>query len=205
MHVSEQRLRDFLETSAALHDHLCPRQVLGVRMGMYAAELLKLDLPQTDKRLLTLVETDGCFADGVSASTGCWFGRRTLRLVDYGKVAATFIDTCTGEAIRIHPSVESRTLASRYAPNAEGRWHAYLEGYKLAPASELLGAERVQLVTPVEVIVSKPGHRVTCMSCQEEILNEREVYLNGQVLCRGCAEPAYFVAVPSREGSCVGM
>jgi formylmethanofuran dehydrogenase subunit E len=35
-------LQTLLAQSAALHNHLCPRQVLGVRMGMYAAELLDL-------------------------------------------------------------------------------------------------------------------------------------------------------------------
>jgi formylmethanofuran dehydrogenase subunit E len=67
-------LAALLQQSAALHRHLCPRQVLGVRMGLYAAELLGLALPQSDKRLFTIVETDGCFADGVSVATGCTLG-----------------------------------------------------------------------------------------------------------------------------------
>ena len=66
--------------------------------------LLNLPLPQKDKRLLTFVETDGCFADGVSVATGCWLGRRTMRLVDYGKVAATFVDTHTYGIDTHHPS-----------------------------------------------------------------------------------------------------
>jgi formylmethanofuran dehydrogenase subunit E len=88
-------LNQLLDRSAELHNHLCPRQVLGVRIGMYAGELLGLELPQTDKRLYTFVETDGCFADGVSVAAGCWLGRRTMRLMDYGKVAAVFVDTCS--------------------------------------------------------------------------------------------------------------
>ncbi len=107
-----------LERAAAWHDHLCPRQVLGVRMGVYAAELLALDLPQRDKRLLTFVETDGCFANGVAVATGCWLGRRTLRLVDYGKVAATFVDPHTERAIRIRSDLHARTRARQrqFAP-----------------------------------------------------------------------------------------
>src|SRR5690606_22476833 len=131
------QLDELLDKSAALHSHLCPRQVLGARIGLYAGALLRLELPQEDKRLYTFVETDGCFADGVSVATGCWLGRRTLRLVDYGKVAATFIDTDTGDALRIHPSADSRALAARYAPNGIGRWYAYLEGYQHMPTDEL--------------------------------------------------------------------
>jgi formylmethanofuran dehydrogenase subunit E len=57
-------LDDILEQAAALHRHLCPRQVLGARMGILAGRLLSLELPQQNKRLYTFVETDGCFADG---------------------------------------------------------------------------------------------------------------------------------------------
>ncbi len=65
-------LQGLLTVSASRHkDHLCPRQVLGVRMGMFAAELFRLDLPQKDKRLFTFIETDGCLVDGIAAATGC--------------------------------------------------------------------------------------------------------------------------------------
>ncbi len=104
-------LDDLLERTAALHDHLCPRQVLGVRMGMYAAALLELELPQRDKRLFTFVETDGCFADGVSVATGCWLGRRTMRLVDQGKIGATFVDTYTARLCTFPASSRRRAQA----------------------------------------------------------------------------------------------
>ena len=96
-------LNSLLEQSAALHRHLCPRQVLGARMGILAGQLLALELPQTNKRLLRIVETDGCFADGVSVATNCWVGRRTLRIVDFGKTAVTFVDTQTDTAVRLYP------------------------------------------------------------------------------------------------------
>jgi hypothetical protein len=73
-----------LEQSARMHRHLCPRQVLGVRMGLLAGSILGLDLPQTGKRLITIVETDGCAADAISVATNCWVGRRTLRVEDHG-------------------------------------------------------------------------------------------------------------------------
>jgi formylmethanofuran dehydrogenase subunit E len=184
-------LQDLLEQTAALHDHLCPRQVLGVRMGMYAAGILNLALPQRDKRLLTIVETDGCFADGVAVSTGCWLGHRTLRCVDHGKVAATFVDTRTDEAVRIYPSNVSRKRASCYAPAAVDRWHAYLEGYQAMPADELLVAERVRLAIPVETLVSRPDCRVVCENCSEEIFNEREIVIADRILCRGCTDQSY--------------
>lgn len=185
-------MHDLLLQSAAMHDHLCPRQVLGVRMGMLAARLFGLDLPQIDKRLLTIVETDGCFADGIAVSTGCWLGHRTLRLVDHGKIAATFIDTLSDEAIRIHPSRASRSLAAQYAPDSDDRWHTYLEGYQVMPDDLLFDVQRVHLLEPVQNIISNEAFRAICTRCGEEIINQREVIADGAVLCRACAGQGYY-------------
>jgi formylmethanofuran dehydrogenase subunit E len=185
-------LDGLLQACAALHHHLCPRQVLGVRMGMLAGEILGLDLPQSDKRLLTIVETDGCGADGISVATGCWVGRRTLRIEDYGKVAATFVDTGTGRAVRIIPRVEARQLACEYAPEAPDTWQAQLLGYQRMPAQTLLSFQPVHLNVPVEQLVSRAGQRVICERCGEEIMNEREVVREGLILCKSCAGSSYY-------------
>lgn len=186
---------ELLQASAALHHHhLCPRQVLGVRMGMLAGRLLGLDLPQTGKRLLTIVETDGCGADGIAVATGCWVGRRTLRIEDYGKVAATFVDTCSEVALRIAPGRESRQLAAAYAPEAGHRWDAYLLGYQRMPDDLLFTWQEVTLPAPVQAILGQPGVRIDCQVCGEEIMNQREVVLEGKVLCRACASGAYYLS-----------
>lgn len=185
-------LQTLLQQSAALHSHLCPRQVLGVRMGMYAAALLSLPLPQSDKRLFTFVETDGCFADGVMVATGCSLGHRTMRLIDYGKAAATFVDTVTERAVRIAPHPLSRTRAREYAPDADSHWRAQLEGYQIVPAAELFQARTVELKLSLKALISQHGPRVTCAECGEEIINERQVEVDGRVLCRSCAGDSYW-------------
>jgi formylmethanofuran dehydrogenase subunit E len=191
--VNMKTISELLEESAALHKHLCPRQVLGVRMGQWAGELLGLELPQTCKRLLTVVETDGCFADGVSVATGCWVGRRTLRVEDYGKVAATFVDTAAGgRALRLAPHPQARTLAGQYAPEARNRWEAMLLAYQRMAAPDLFVVQAVELTVPVEVIVSRAGRRAVCDRCGEEIINERELVLAGVTLCRSCAGQGYY-------------
>lgn len=75
----ELDLQPLLERSASRHSHLCPRQILGARIGLAGAAALVLEAPREDKRLLVILETDGCFADGVEAATGCAVGHRTLR------------------------------------------------------------------------------------------------------------------------------
>ncbi len=173
---------DLLQASAALHNHLCPRQVLGVRMGLLAADLLGLPLPQADKRLLTIVETDGCFADGIATATNCWVGHRTLRVVDYE----------TGRAFRAAPHPQSRQRAPFYAGGAGGHWQTYLFGYQRMPLDQLFVWREVALVDDVRAIISYPKARALCTRCGEEVINEREVIQDGLTLCRACADGAYY-------------
>ena len=186
-------LDHLLEQSSQLHCHLCLRQVLGVRMGMYAGEILNLDLPQSDKRLYTILETDGCASDGVAVATNCWVGRRTMRVEDYGKVAATFVDTKTGEAIRLVPRSGVRCLARDFAPEAKNKWEAQLIGYQKMPSEMLFSVHHVQLLTPIEQIISRAGVKAICEMCGEEIMNEREVKRDDMTLCRSCAGEGYYL------------
>ena len=173
-HAHPLALDMLLAESAALHRHLCPRQVIGVRMGLLAARLLDLALPQED--------------------TGCWVGRRTLRVVDYGKVAATVIDTQGERAWRIAPHPDARAGAATYAPAARNNWQAMLDGYQQMPDDELFTWQAVTLTQSLAEILSKPGCRAVCARCGEEILNERELLVGGEILCRACAEGGYWRA-----------
>jgi formylmethanofuran dehydrogenase subunit E len=134
-------LNDGLKISAARHSHLCPRQVLGARIGLVSAGALGLEIPRSDKRLLVILETDGCFADGVEAATGCTIGHRKLRVEDYGKVAATFVDVKTGQAVRITPALDVRQRAYAYALDEKRHYFAQLAAYQVMPDSVLLSIQ----------------------------------------------------------------
>ncbi len=175
-----------------LHDHICPRQILGLRMGELASSILELPFPQTNKRVLAFVESDGCFADGVMTATGCSMGHRTMRLVDEGKIAATFIDTVTERAFRIWPQPTVRQRAALCVPDKCSRWHAQLEAYQVMSVDELLSVHEVALTIDLRAIISRNGIRVACTHCGEEIINEREVIFDGHPLCRSCAGEGYF-------------
>lgn len=152
-------------------------------------------MPQTNKRLLTLAETDGCAADAVAVASGCSVGRRTLRVIDFGKVAATFVDTQTLRAVRVAPKPTIREGAGAYAPEAKNRWQAQLLGYQRMPDQELLTTQEVALSFSLERLLSKAGHRVNCRACGKEIMNEREVVQDGLTLCRACAGQCYYQQV----------
>ncbi len=186
------RFNELLAESTRRHDHLCPRQVIGVRMGMLAGKRLHLELPQTNKRLFTFIETDGCFADGVTVSTNCTLGHRTLRLFDYGKAATAFVDTETEQAVRIVPSHKLRALALQMLPDAKSHWHAQLAAYQQILDEIMFDVQWVTLDLSMAELISRHGVRVNCAACGEEIINEREVIVNGQPLCRACAGDSYY-------------
>jgi formylmethanofuran dehydrogenase subunit E len=196
-------LTALIEESAARHQHLCPRQILGIRIGLAGLRALGLvneayrpRYSNKEKRLLTIVETDGCGADGVAVATGCGVGRRTLRVFDFGKVAATLVDTATGCSVRIAPANESRALALMRVADAASPWHSYLQAYQTLTDQDLLQIRPVELTRSLAEILSRPGLRVLCQLCGEEIMNEREVMLDGTALCRGCAGDAYYRTLP---------
>jgi formylmethanofuran dehydrogenase subunit E len=186
------QLQDLLAKSASMHHHLCPRQVLGVQMGLFAGELLAINLPQKDKRLYAIAELDGCAVDGISVATNCWVGRRTLHIEDYGKLAATFVDTWTGTAVRIAPLPGIRAAALDYAPEVKTKWEGQLMGYQNMPRSLLFHGEAVRLSTPIELIISQPGQKALCEICGEEVMNGREIKSGGNVICRSCAGFSYY-------------
>lgn len=181
-----------LEQASARHSHLCPRQVLGVRMALAGALALALDLPQTGKNLLVIAESDGCFVDGLEVAVGVSPGHRTLRIEDYGKVAATFVNVSSGEALRLAPRLNVRTRAQEFVPDEPRHYFAQLQGYQLMPDHELFSVTAVTLTPTVEQIVSRPGVRVNCSVCGEEIINEREIFYQGSIYCRSCLGHGYY-------------
>ncbi len=185
-------IQPLLEKSSRDHSHLCPRQILGVRLGLAGMNALGFDEPPAKKRSLVIVESDGCFADGVIAATDCTVGHRTLRVEDYGKTAAVFVDTLTGQAVRVAPTLDIRQKACVYVPGEPRRYFAQMQAYQIMPNDEMFTVTPVALNMPVEAIVSRPGVRVDCDVCGEEIINEREVKRDGLTLCRACAEDGYY-------------
>ena len=187
-----QRLQDLLQQSSARHSHLCPRQVLGVRAALAALGRFGIQSPVSKQTALVILETDGCFADGIEVATGATVGHRTLRVNDLGKIAATFADVKSGRAIRLSPRAEARERAHLYAPGEERHYFTQLQGYQVMPDDELFKIQEVNLEPPLEALLSRPNARAICQGCGEEIINEREVLVDGVVWCRTCAQGGYY-------------
>ncbi|MCC7118632.1 MAG: TraR/DksA C4-type zinc finger protein [Anaerolineales bacterium] len=189
-------LKAILDVASSDHSHLCPRQILGARIGLKGLALCGLEASPKSKRLLVIAETDGCFVDGISAATRCTVGHRTLRIEDYGKVAATFINVETGQAMRIAPTLDVREKAQRYAPEEKRHYFAQLQAYQTMPDEELMTVQEVELNFNLQALISRSGVRVHCETCGEEIINEREKVIEGKKYCLACAGDGYYALKP---------
>lgn len=191
-----------LQGSAKAHGHLCPGQVVGVRMAMLGCDLIGLEepreLPQI-KQLIVYIEIDRCAADAIAYVTGVKLGRRSLKFMDYGIMAATFVNLKSRAAYRIVSTESSRELAQVYAPDIEDPHQQQLEAYMRMPDEVLFKVQAVSVEVPFHDMPGPSRFKTTCERCGQVVRDKKEIYKGGQVLCRPCAQGAYFKAEGQRS------
>ncbi|HEU5452162.1 MAG TPA: FmdE family protein, partial [Terriglobales bacterium] len=182
-------LDQYLADAAAAHGHLCAGQVLGVRMAMLGLRALGIDDPRGKdrKRLVTFVEIDRCATDAVAVVTGCRLGKRSLKFRDWGKMAATFVDVASGEAVRVAARESSKEKARQMHPELESKNAQQMAAYREMPDADLFEIRRVKVELGPEEFPGYKGERVVCAHCGEGINFGREVRRDGRTLCQGCA------------------
>jgi formylmethanofuran dehydrogenase subunit E len=187
---------ELLEDSAKAHGHLCPGQVVGVRMAMLGCRLIGLSDPASNhdqiKKLIVYVEMDRCTADAVAHVTGAKLGRRSLKFMDYGIMAATFLNLETDMAFRIISTEEARDLAQVYAPEIPEKHPRQLLAYQRMPDSVLFRVQKVRVHLNEFDMPGPTRRKMVCSRCGQTIRDHREVMTEGKPLCRPCAEGAYF-------------
>lgn len=189
-----ESLDELLDRAEQSHGHMCAGQVLGVRMAMLGCQAVGIADPRgTDRKsLIAFVEIDRCAADAVNTVTGCRLGKRTLKFFDYGKLAATFLNVKTGEAVRVVALDSSREAANCAFPEIENKYERQLRAYKVLPDEDLFKVERVSVSLPAQDQPGRPVSRVQCDECGEGINDRREVLRDGRTICRACAGDAYY-------------
>ena len=189
-----ESLDQLLEECERLHGHMCAGQLLGARMAMLGCNLVGLNDPRgaDRKKLIIWVEIDRCMADAISAVTGVRLGKRSLKFFDYGKVAATFLNTETRDAVRIVALEESRGLADARYPEIENKRERQFHAYRAATDPDLFRVERVKVAYNEMDTPGTPRSRVICVRCAEGINDGREVNGPDGPLCRPCASPSYY-------------
>jgi len=197
-------LDSLLHEAEIAHGHLCAGQVLGVRMAMLALTRLGIDdrtLPDGSlnpdrKRLVTYIEIDRCATDAIAVVTGCRVGKRALKLRDFGKMAATFVDldnklddTDDYKALRIVALETSKARARELYPDLDKNAQQ-MQSYRELPDAELFSETWVRVSLPPSEFPGYKGERLACARCGEGVNFDRFVDRDGQRLCLACANPA---------------
>jgi formylmethanofuran dehydrogenase subunit E len=187
-------LEELLAESVNVHGHLCAGQVLGVRMSMLGLCQIGVNDPKGKdrKKIIVFVEMDRCAADAVQSVTGCSLGRRTMKVLDYGKMAATFMNLNTGNAVRIIAREDARQKAKDRFPEIENKYAAQFEAYKIMPDEDLFNVMEVSVAIPPQDMPGRPLRRVQCDVCGEHVQDMREVHQDGKVMCVPCAGGGYY-------------
>ena len=198
------QVEQLVHASARLHGHLCPGQVIGVRMSILGLGLLgygcPLGMPEI-KNIIGFVEIERCLADAVAVASGLRFGRGSLRLINQGLLAATFLDATTGRAVRLVSREDSRQAALALFPNEPNPHNAQVLAYRVMPDADLFDAQWVAVpLTPDQMPGVRPP-KTPCANCGILIRSGQVHQVQGRDLCAPCAGRAYFspAGSPSEE------
>ena len=213
--VTSPELDTLLREAELAHGHLCAGQILGVRMAMLACARLGIVDPRSRsspdrKRLVTFVEIDRCATDAIAVVTGCRVGKRALKLRDWGKMAASFLDLTRPiaaqpdhfEALRLVARESSKDRARELFPDITDKNRQQMHAYRELPDHDLFAEQWVSIHLPPSEFPGYRGARATCSLCGEGINFDRfELASDGAVLCRGCANPTarYYQPLASRS------
>jgi formylmethanofuran dehydrogenase subunit E len=191
-------LEALLQGAAKAHGHLCPGQVVGVRMAMMGCDLIGLDepsqMPQI-KKIIVYVEMDRCATDAISYVTGVKLGRRSLKFIDNGIMAATFVNLETGKAFRIISTETARDLAPVLMPGIQDPRQQQLEAYKIMNTQDLFTVDEVRVDVPASDMPGPTRFKALCARCGIIVRDKKEILKNNEVLCRPCALGSYFKPV----------
>jgi formylmethanofuran dehydrogenase subunit E len=188
-----ETFEQLLEKSTKIHGHICAGQVIGVRMSMIGLREIGIDDPKAQRKdFYVLVEIDRCATDAIQTVTGCSLGKRSLKWLDYGIMAATFVNLKTGKAVRITALEESRETSKKYCPEIGDKYKQQLEAYRIMPEAELFKVQPVKITVPEEDMPGRPKRRVQCERCGDWVQDCREVMQDGKPLCKPCAHGRYY-------------
>lgn len=171
-----------IEKAHKFHGHVCTGIVFGVRIARAGLEYLGIDDPIRNKDFIVYIEADRCIADAIQSVTGCSLGKRRLKWVDYGKMAASFVDITTQKGIRI---VVDNQQAMPEKTDIVTYWSKFSD-------EELFRFEPITVALKPEDLPSKPLRKAVCGICHEKIMDGRERLKDGQIICKACADGAYY-------------
>jgi formylmethanofuran dehydrogenase subunit E len=173
----------FVKKVGDYHGHVCFGIAMGTKMTLAAMKHLGLDPNTKNKNLIVYAEIDRCMTDAVQVITGCTLGHRTLKYVDYGKFAATYVNLATNKAVR---------ATIKETCQIEGSPQDVIEKMDALPENQVVNLQDVQVNIAEMDLPGLPKKRVNCSVCGERIMDGRDITVDGKVYCRGCLNGKYY-------------
>lgn len=186
-----EELEKYLKKGKEFHGGVCPGIVIGTRIALAGLRELGMDPDVFNPNLMVFVEIDRCMADAVHAVTSVTLGHKTLKYKEFGKFAATFFDMKSGKAVRVRASEIGRK-GEDLDKIIKKDFEKMIENLKVIPEDELLTIEEVDLDLNQEDYPGFPKFKTHCKECGEQILDRKELTVEGRVLCRSCAGENYY-------------
>lgn len=171
--VSRDNYATLLKEAIASHGHVCAGIESGTRMAICGLQRIGIGDPKgaDRKKLIVFVEIDRCATDAIMSVTGCRPGKRTMKIMDYGKMAATFINLESGKAVRVI---------------SKARKEGEMPNFVVAADEELFSITDVEVPLRPEDLPGRPVRTALCDSCGEKILDGRETEYQGKTVCKPC-------------------
>jgi formylmethanofuran dehydrogenase subunit E len=173
----------YLKKAGDYHGHICGGIILGTKMTLAAMKALGLDPQVKNKNLIVYAEVDRCMTDAVQVIAGVSLGHRSLKHIDYGKFAATFVNVETRRALRA-------TIKESF--DSHGPVEEVAKKVAQMPDAELVILQEVKIEIPETDLPGSPGKRAYCSVCGERVVDGREILKEGKPFCRACAGQNYY-------------
>lgn len=180
-----------LQKAVDYHGHLCLGQVLGIHLAEKGMDVIGTTNP---KNMIVYVENDRCIADAIQILTGTRLGRRSMKLVDYGKMAATFINTDTGEAYRVWVSGKISKIVGKPPADRHEKERQY-ERVLQSRSEDVVSVQKVTIDIPPEAMPGKPKRTVICAQCGEKVMDSKDISGADGPLCLACAKSPYYTII----------
>ena len=100
-----------------------------------------------------------------------------MKILDHGKMAATFINLKTGRAVRV--AAKNRD-GDKVLTREDIEKSPHTEAYAMIPLEDLFEAKEVHVELKPEDMPGKPLRIVTCAACGERVMDMREERVGGQ-------------------------
>jgi formylmethanofuran dehydrogenase subunit E len=207
-------LAALLTDAGALHGHYCPGLAAGVLASFTAMKHLAvisgnpielLAASRGFEQLVSVIEINSCFADGVQHVTGCTLGNNSLVYKDLGKTALTCALRGTSYAVRVVMKPGFEQMLREMDPEFSSLFDRVVREHEREEqlmrsfskvSNELsfslleMPAENVFEVSEADIELpdyAQMENSVLCRSCGEEVMETK----TEEGLCRDCAKTAY--------------